>query len=165
MRVALDFEGVCASTHEVALRNSDILKQKNFRSWNFITEEVKKEFITTVEEVLKENPIEVSKCEPNLEKYIKKMREKHTVEILTARQNCDTEIKKWFELRDIEIDGFTSTSKPKYEYDFDVYIDDNPNLVGKLERLYLRNWSWNKRIKTDGSTRRINSLKTPASNL
>ncbi len=92
----------------------------------------------------------------NINHYLFLLMGKHNVKILTQNQNTIEKLKKKLETQDIK-EGFEylelirlSIPDNKLNYKFDVYIDDNPNMIEHMSNypdriLLLYEEPWNKK--------------------
>lgn len=164
MRVALDVESVLAEPNEAVLATTDRLTREQIEgTWFSNTEEdhAYQIYMGVSDAIWRHNHQRIPPEEPNLAEYVAEMRERaDCVDILTHRQHVDDQVKLWLAEHDIGYDEFISTDKPKQEFDYDVWIDDNPNLFNEC-RLLLRHQPWNAHMPDESSktTDRVYSLK------
>jgi hypothetical protein len=159
MRVALDVESVLADSNEAALQSTDKLdRQELLGEWD-LSDHQWQVYMGVTDAIWRHKPEIIPPEEPALDEYVSQIRQNHEVHIVTARMHVDEQIVWWLEEHGIEHDSFTSTDQPKHELDYDVYIDDNPDMFGEC-RLLLRHQPWNAAIDDGGSksTDRIYSL-------
>jgi hypothetical protein len=159
MDIALDVESVIADSHEAVYRSVDSLSYSDmYDTWKFDSDTWQK-YVGASDAIWRHKPEIIAPEEPNIGAYVDEWREEHTVDILTARLHVDEQIIWWLEEHDIQYDGFESTDVPKYEYDYDVWIDDNPEMFNEC-RLLLRHQPWNEHLDDEDSkmTDRIHSL-------
>lgn len=142
MRIALDVESVLADSNEAALRSTDKLERSDIsQEWNFDAE-TWQIFMGVTDAVWRHNPQMIPPEEPAIDEYVSAMRENNEVHVLTAREHVDEQIVWWLDEHNISYDSFESTNRPKWEYDYDIFIDDNPEMFGEC-RLLLRHQPWN----------------------
>ena len=109
-------------------------------------------------------------------KYVKKLFKKHHIDIVTARKESERGlveetlknigIFQGEHYRDLVITPRIEHS-PKIEYDYDIYIDDNPNLakdvqdIQQFEDRVLLMWvqPWNWMIESGNGVYRVNNWK------
>jgi len=160
MKIALDVESVLADSHEAVYRSTDKLTYQDlYDSWKFDSR-AWQIYIGASDAIWRHKPDTIAPEEPNLLEYVARIRESHSVDILTARLHVDEQIVWWLAEHDISYDNFISTNKPKYEFDeYDLFIDDNPRIFDKCD-LLLRHQPWNTHCNTEESERceRIHSL-------
>lgn len=142
MKVALDVESVLADSNEAALQSTDKLDREELLGEWDLSDHQWQVYIGVTDAVWRHNPQFIPPEEPALDEYVNKIRENHELHILTGRMHVDEQIMWWLEKHGIEYDSFQSTDRPKHEFDFDVFIDDNPELFGEC-RLLLRHQPWN----------------------
>lgn len=180
MYIALDFDGVIANTRKKFLEVYNLLKKKNktmadldvydiYEDWG-ITE---KEFWILFEMVQNEKVEQVDK---KASKYIKKLAEEHTIDIVTARLEKERGyIEKTLERYKIYpgehyrkiviVDRAIQTNK--LELGYDLYIDDNPFLAKDIQenfedtrsKMLLWDWPWNWKIESKHGVKRVSSWK------
>lgn len=161
MKLALDLESVLADTNEVALQSTDKLDPEHFEDGWGLSDKQWETYVKVTDAAWRHNPQSIPPEEENIDRYVSKLREAgNEIHILTAREWVDEQILWWLEEKEIEYDSFESTSSPKHEYDYDIFIDDNPELWGEC-RLLLRDQPWNNHIDTSSSrsSHRIYSLE------
>lgn len=142
MKIACDLESVLADSHEAVYRSSDRLSYDDlYDSWKF-DEDTWQRYIGASDAIWRHKPEIIAPQEPNLSQYISALREDNTVDILTARLHVDEQAKWWLAEHGIEYDDFIATEKPKPDFDYDLFIDDNPEMFGEC-RLLLRHQPWN----------------------
>lgn len=142
MRIALDVESVLADSNEAALQSTDKLdREQLLGNWN-MSDEQWQVYLAVTDAVWTHKPEIIPPEEPCLDQYVQNFSDGHTVDIVTARMHVDEQIMWWLDHHGIEYDSFISTDIPKWEYDYDVWVDDNPEMFGEC-RLLLRNQPWN----------------------
>ena len=99
--------------------------------------------------------------DPKAPKYIKKLFNKHHIDIVTARKESERGlIEKTLKdiglIQGIHYANLVITPRlehsPKIEYDYDIYIDDNPNLAKDVQAIqqfedrvmlmWVQPWNW-----------------------
>lgn len=159
MKIALDVESVLADTNEAALQSTDKLDRAELLgSWD-LSEQQWQVYMGVTDAIWRHNPQSIPPEESSIAEYVADFSEGHTVDILTGREHVDEQIIWWLEEHGIEYNNFTSTPSPKQQYDYDVFIDDNPDMFGEC-RLLLRHQPWNAKLDDERSktTDRIYSL-------
>ena len=142
MRIALDVESVLAEPNEPVLNATERLSRNEIESeWNFSRESYQI-YMGVSDAIWRHKPEIIPPEEPNLDEYVASWREYHTVDILTHREHVDRQVQWWLSEHGIDYDNFISTDKPKWEFDYDVWIDDNPEMFQEC-RLLLRHQPWN----------------------
>jgi|APHM01.1.fsa_nt_gi hypothetical protein len=159
--IALDVESVLADTNEAALQATDALdREQLLGEWEFDTR-MKQVYMGVSDALWRHEPSAIPPEEPRIGAHVDDIRDKHTVHILTGREHVDANIMWWLREHGVTYESFTSTDKHKGSFDeYDVFIDDNPNMAGSCQRLLIRNQAWNEHIDTDDylSVDRIHSL-------
>lgn len=147
-KVALDLEAVLADTMNEALTSTDKLDESAVRgNWNMPDEQFQI-YLGVTDALWRHNPLSISPVEPNIDKYVDDIAEENEVHIVTGRQHVDENLMFWLQRHMISFEDFTSTGKNKWEFEeYDVFIDDNPEMVGEC-RLLLRDQPWNRHIET-----------------
>lgn len=150
MRIALDVESVLAEPNEPILNTTERLSRDDIESrWDF-DEESYQIYMGVSDAIWRHKPELIPPEEPNLGEYVAEWREDHTVDILTHRQHVDQQVQWWLDHHGIRYDDFISTNAPKWEFDYDLWIDDNPNMFPEC-RLLLRHQPWNSFVDTESS--------------
>lgn len=150
MQIALDLEGVLADTHLATRDRSDRLGPEHFEYWGF-DDEMWDHYHHVSQNLWHNHWEDIDPMEPALCDVVRILRYDHTVDILTARTGVDDQIQKWLDANDIQYDGFTATKQPKHEFDYGVFIDDNPRMAGDVDFLYMRDRPWNRDAPAEDS--------------
>lgn len=159
MKIALDVESVLANTNEAVLQSTDkIDREEIIGEWD-MSDEMWQVYCGVSDSVWRHNPQSIPPEEPMLDKYVGDIAKGNELHIVTARQYVDENVVWWLDHHGIEYENFVSTDTPKYELDYDVYIDDNPQMFGEC-RLLLRDQPWNQDLPDESckSCDRIHSL-------
>lgn len=135
MRIAVDVESVLANSNEAALQSTDKLNRREITNEWDLRGNTWQIYMGVSDAIWRHKPEIIPPEEPALDEYISDLREDHEVHILTAREHVDKQILWWLEEHNIGFDSFESTGRPKWEYDFDVWVDDNPDMVGHCNLL------------------------------
>lgn len=142
MRIALDVESVLANTNEAVLQSTDKIEREELLGEWDLSDEMWQIYSGVSDAVWRHNPDSIPPEEPMLARYSKEIAKHHTLDVVTARQHVDEHMIWWLDKHGIEYRNFRSPNKPKYMLDYDVYIDDNPEMFGEC-RLLLRHQPWN----------------------
>lgn len=153
MKIALDVEGTLADVHRVAFqrlkREREIEIDIDDVRWDF--EDLPglsiETYLECAKKVWKEQWREIPPLESDLSESlleIGRIDEIERMDIVTSRDNCKTEMKRWLHMNQIPYKRYI-IEKNKYELDYDIFIDDNPNLVGKVD-LILSDRPWNRDV-------------------
>ena len=164
LKIAVDIDGVLLDIivnfcdifnkkHGTSYTRNDITKWEFFNDWNISEDEAFEIFFE-----IYENTMSVPFVDDNAPDFMEKLYKKHDVFILSARASeyRDQIIKKlnyhnikrgkqYKELILVHHKPYAA----KQDYDFDVYVDDNPHLakaIKEMENRYLLLYdqSWNK---------------------
>lgn len=157
MKIALDVESVLADSNEAALQSTDALDRAHILGEWDLSDEQWCIYMGVTDAVWRHNPQFIPPEEPALDQYTSELSDIATVDVVTARQHVDEQVRWWLDEHGIVYDDFISTSRDKWEYDYDVFIDDNPEMAGHCT-LLLRHQPWNRDIVEDSETTRIYSL-------
>jgi hypothetical protein len=159
MKIALDVESVLADSNEAALQSTDRLDREELLGEWDLSDHQWQVYMGVTDAVWRHNPHSIPPEEPALSQYVSELREDHEVHILTARMYVDEQVQWWLDEHGIGYESFTSTKQPKHELEYDVFIDDNPDMFGNC-RLFLRHQPWNAHLDAvrHSSCERIHSL-------
>lgn len=150
MKIALDVESVLAEPNEPILNTTNKLTRSEVEDRWCFDDRSYQIYIGVSDAIWRHKPEIIPPEEPNLAEYVNSWREDHTVDILTHRQHVDKQVQWWLSEYGIEYDDFISTDKPKCEFDYDLWIDDNPKMFGEC-RLLLRHQPWNEYLDDNES--------------
>jgi hypothetical protein len=160
-KVALDVESVLADSNEAALQSTDKLdREQLLGNWE-MDDYTWQVYVGVTDAIWRHNPEAIPPEESRIDAYVSDMNKRASVDILTGRQHVDPQVVWWLNQHGIEYDSFQSTGKDKCSFtEYDVYIDDNPEMVGGCGHLLLRDQPWNDEINTEEykSVDRIYSL-------
>lgn len=150
MRVAVDLEEVLADTIHEACRSTDKIAPEDFSQWDLETY-VWQVYAGVSDALWRHDPLSIPPVEPQLSRHMQSMYDDaEQLDIVTARLHVDESVELWLSHHDIPYDNIVSTSQPKYELDYDVYVDDNPSMIGEC-RLLLRDHLHNESVDVTGS--------------
>ncbi|QLG30038.1 hypothetical protein HUG10_20755 (plasmid) [Halorarum halophilum] len=157
-KIALDIEGVCADTHAAAIERCELIDDVPDQ-YDFASPDQLDEYLDVSATIWEHEPEIVPPCDPDIADHVNMLRESHTVEVLTNRYGVDDQVQQWLNKYGIDVDGFQAnppTTKKEgfeksntYPNGFDYFIDDNPKLAFKVERLFLVDQSWNQNVDDD----------------
>lgn len=151
--LALDVDAVLAETHGAFLE----LHNKRYETeyslddityWDWPIDEFGYEkFHNMTDSLWQEKWQDINPCESNPSEKVLRLSQSFEVHIVTARSGCDDSIRDWMTHHGIEeFDSFNTGVKNKAEKGYDYYIDDNPNMIEKIDdeqTLFLKSRSWN----------------------
>lgn len=145
-KIAVDVEGVLADSYQFARGN---IPKEEMESWGFTSEEMKEEFLDVLTDGWNNKWRELNTVTPSSAHAVQILNEIYSVDIVTARTNADEEIIQWLDYNNIPYQGFVSTKTYKERLGYDIYIDDNPHMVGKDINLYLHDQPWNQHVDAE----------------
>jgi len=160
-KIALDVESTLADSNEAALQSTHKLDRDHLIGEWDLDDYTWQVYMGVTDAIWRHNPQFVQPEEPCLDEYVSRIADDNEVHILTGREHVDEQIVWWLDHHGIEYESFTSTGDDKCSYrEYDVFIDDNPKMVGGCQRLLLRHQPWNAHIDTENykSVDRIHSL-------
>lgn len=158
-RRAVDLEEVLADTIVAACKSTDKLEESDFSSWD-LSDYTWQVYAGVSDAIWRHDPLSIEPVEPNLSEYMTAIYNNSSkLDIVTARLHVDGNVKLWLREHDIPYDNLVSTSQPKYELDYDEWLDDNPSMVGECS-LLLRHHQHNSHVDTESHSdcERIHSL-------
>lgn len=172
-RVAVDLDMVLADIRTPAIERSDILVDEDLCRWDAVSEEKFADYMHWSCNMWDHHWDEIPLLEPEAPSYMADLGRGYRVDILTARCGYDEQIVAWLDRKGIVYDGFYSTPVDKCYYEassagikrrddadfignelkwitgqvghlgYHYFVDDNPNMVGYVENLFLRDHPWN----------------------
>lgn len=177
-KIALDIDGVLLDSinrfceifnlkYDSAYKEEDITDWEFFNDWN-ITE---KEFYEIFYEIYQDTNL--SLIDVDAPKYLRVLNKKYDIDIVTA-SSAQSSV---FLLKNLNVVGIKKdihyknlinvSPKPydiKLQYDYDIYIDDNPNLVKSIKFLgqkilLLFDQPWNRITHSNTNIFRVNSWR------
>jgi hypothetical protein len=160
MRVALDLEEVLADTILEACASTESLEPSDFDTWDIKPGHTWQVYSGVSDALWRHDPCSIPPVETGLDDYTYNIHQKaDTLDIVTARLHVDEQIAEWLAENHIYYDKLISTAHPKQELDYDLYIDDNPDMFDEC-RLLLRDHPHNDHLDCGESeqTDRIFSL-------
>lgn len=146
MQIALDLENVVAHVHPLTIENSDTLTtEDHMQKWYFDDEEVFDHFMDVTAEVWSDQTLDIPPQETIMKERVALLQDIGSVDLVTNRHGVDDSIHEWIEHNEIPVNDIVINQQgtPKQDFDYDVYIDDNPHLAGEVDRLYLYDQPWN----------------------
>ncbi len=175
MKIAVDIDGVILAmvpkvcdiynkTYNTNYTKEDVRRWEFFKDWNITEESMFKIFYQVYE-----NSHTLSLVDKNAPQVLKKLYNKYFVDLVTAR-NIKFESNLLKRLNSLGIKKGTHyenlihvEAKPydsKLTLDYDIFIDDNPNLVSEMRKyrnkqLLLYNQSWNQNFHDEKRVKRI----------
>lgn len=153
----------------------DVNRWDFYKDWKFIN----KNSIWYIFDRVRELELYVPIIDKQISKYLRKLRKNNVVDIVTGRDE------KWADSLTIKLDSHYilegihydtihicgRNKNNKLEFDYDWYVDDNPNMALKLKKLnrrrrkkkqqvlFLFDQPWNKRIRNGDGVIRVYSWK------
>lgn len=159
MRIALDLEEVLADTIRESCRSTDKLTESDFDSWN-LSDRTWQIYSGVSDALWRHDPTSIPPIEPAINESTYELHKNaDRLDIVTARMHVDPQIREWLASNHVYYDDLVSTLEPKYTLDYDVFIDDNPEMFGE-HRLLLRDHPHNRNVNDENSKScdRIHSL-------
>lgn len=179
MKIGVDIDGVLLNLIEKVCEifnelyhtdytENDIRRWEFFKDWN-----VSEEVIYNVFYIAYEKSTTLSLIDDNAPQILKELNKKYRVDLVTAR-NYKYESQLLERLNSLEIKKGVHyenlihvESKPydvKIKLDYNILIDDNPNLVDSIEgysnkRILLYDQPWNQRITEKKNVSRVYNWK------
>ena len=150
VKIALDVESVLANTNEAVLQSTDKIDRSELLGEWDLSEELWQIYSGVSDAVWRHNPDSIAPEEPMIDQYTAEIARGNTVDIVTARPHVDEQMVWWLDAHDVTYRNFISTQEPKYLLDYDIYIDDNPDMFNNC-RLLLRHQPWNTELDDDQS--------------
>lgn len=160
MKVALDLEEVLADTITEACNSTDKLDHSDFHSWD-LDDYTWQVYMGVSDALWRHDPLSIEPVEPALGEYVGDIRKRaDAVDIVTARCHVDDRIELWLRENEIPYDEIHSVEEAKHDLDYDVFIDDNPEMCGQCQ-LLLRHHPHNAHLDTSSmkTVDRIHSLR------
>ncbi|TXT57220.1 MAG: hypothetical protein BAJALOKI2v1_510008 [Promethearchaeota archaeon] len=175
MKIAVDVDGVLLSLME---RFCEVINQRvktkfckdHITEWEFFNQlNISEEEAYEIFHLLYEDSKNLPFIDYDAPFYLKELKKKHSIDIVSAR---DGKFKKELQMK-LEFHGIKKgshyenlilvESKPydlKVELDYDLFIDDNPNLVEPIKRknakyLLLFSQPWNMHINSEKNVIRV----------
>lgn len=181
-KIAVDFDGTLAKTscficELINFKTGHNHTYKDINKWNYWQEVgLEKEFWAAYDFMDKKGRLSL---EPYDEYTIPCLREMSSqkgdsVDIVTANnQSAKSHIEDWIKYKGVYKASPLNLNvvclgrvscKEKLELDYDIYIDDNPNMAQEISNfpkkfLFLANAPWNKDIKNTENVKRFESWK------
>lgn len=149
-RVAVDLEEVLADTIAESCRSTDKLSIDQFKTWDLDSYEW--QVYSGVSDALwRHDPLSIPLVEDGAPVAVNDLFDRSTqLDIVSARMHVDDQIQRWLSYHGMQYDQLISTRRPKYELDYDLFIDDNPEMHGYC-RLLLRDHEHNRQIDASNS--------------
>ena len=179
MKIGVDIDGVLLNLIEKVceifneLYNTDYT-ENNIRRWEFFKDwNVSEEVIYNVFYIAYEKSMTLSLIDDNAPQILKELNKKYSIDLVTAR-NYKYESQLLERLNSLEIKKGVHYEnlihvepKPydvKIKLDYNILIDDNPNLVDSIEgdskkRILLYDQPWNRQITAKKNVSRVYDWK------
>lgn len=159
MRIALDLEEVLADTMLKSCSKTDALSKDDFKSWD-LDNNVWSIYSGVSDALWRHDPLSIPPLEDNIGELVEDIyNEVDRLDIVTARMHVDESVKTWLQEHDVPYDSIVSTRTPKPELNYDIFIDDNPEMFGECQ-LILRHHEHNSNLDAESvdHCNRIHSL-------
>jgi 5'(3')-deoxyribonucleotidase len=174
LRIALDLDGVLADLHSVLLKKFSQVANRQITAdmitrWD-IADSFKPGLTSSYFSAWDDHdPEQISPYEPNAGSFVCQIREVAAVDIVTAHlESSRRNIERWLALNHIPYDKLVlmgeanGSHKLSTAVEYDVFIDDNPNLAENAPSsilVFLYSQPWNQRVQiSDENVIRIHSL-------
>jgi len=146
---------------------------ENIDQWYFESKEYEwlnwRKFLEDTSKYWKERWMEIFPTENNLSKKISRIKKLgYEVSIVTNRNGYKNEMQAWLSYHEIPYDNFISLSESKSKVylkdseNFEIVIDDNPNLIQELRDsnllVLVYDRPWNKCIEEKENVKRVKNL-------
>lgn len=159
MNVALDLEEVLADTIAVSCNSTEKIERSDFSTWDL--DDYTWQVYNGISDALwRHDPLSIPPVEDGLAETVNELDDRvDQLDIVTARLHVDEHINKWLAHHGIKANALITTRTEKWELGYDLYIDDNPKMVGEC-RLLLRNQCHNNHVDATSakSADRIHSI-------
>lgn len=163
MKIAVDLDGTLAQTHEVFLeelekREGTSYRLEDIRSWYFENVDFTVEqFHEIARKSWKTRDMPLTDKE--IPENLSAIRENHTVDIVTARDDIPREeLKRWLERKEVPFDKFR-VDKEKTHLDYNMLIDDSPTYIGDGMKILLYHRPYNQKTQLGEKDRRVKSFR------
>ncbi len=148
MKISLDIEGTIADIHTPTFR---ALREKHNDksisadvSWDLGNSSIDiVEFLEVAKEIWYHSPSVINLKDNKVPQTVSAIRNRHSLDLVTSRTNCENPMKQWLEEKNIEYNNFI-IKEDKSELDYDIFIDDSPKLAEKVDNIILYDNPWNK---------------------
>lgn len=136
-RLALDLEGVLADTYPLVGERTS-LTPEDHETWAYPDDQFE-EILDALEQLWAEEWASIPTTEPNIGQAVDNLRSEYEVHLVTNTPGDPQSVLLWLARNGISVDDavFPGPKTDKSQLDYDAYIDDNPNLAGDVDRLYL----------------------------
>jgi len=179
MKLAIDIDGVLLDIMETYCeiynrRYGTNYKKKDVTRWDFFDDwDITEEVAFNIFYEIYANSINVPFIDEDAPKIMKKLNERYDLDIVSARlPEYRSSITEKLDLHDIK-EGIQYTElillhhKPyniKLTQNYDLYVDDNPNLVEQIKKmedrtLLLYDQPWNQHSVCEGNVHRVYDWK------
>jgi 5'(3')-deoxyribonucleotidase len=162
MRIAVDLDGTLAQTHEVFLE--ELEKQEGI---SHALEDIKSYWFEDVEfstdqfhRIARENwkNRDIPLTDEEIPEHLKRIRENHTVDIVTARDDIRKEkLRDWLKDKGVKFDSF-HVDNEKTHLDYDYLIDDSPKYLGNGMKILLYHRPYNAAAELGEHDRRVKNF-------
>jgi 5'(3')-deoxyribonucleotidase len=145
-KIAIDVEGVLADSYTFVRGE---VPEESMETWGFPSEEIKEQFLGRITKGWKNEAESIPLVTDHAPHATRILNSLYNVDIVTARTNADEQIISWLNDNNIHYNGFVSTKTYKERLGYDVYIDDNPHMVGEDTDLFLHDQPWNSQVNAE----------------
>ncbi|MFB6089073.1 MAG: hypothetical protein ABEK36_04815, partial [Candidatus Aenigmatarchaeota archaeon] len=153
LHISLDIEGTLVNIEKPYFEDIDSkygtkYESKGTGEWYLtdIPEASPQDFVEKTKQIWLNEIDRMKPIEEGFEKYIKKIDDRHTIDLVTERQGCRNKLKDWIEGHGLregkDYKNFIVTKdKSTFEDKYDVFVDDKPILDVKNLIVFDRNYN------------------------
>lgn len=120
--------------------------KKEVIEWGFENTPFEKDKFLRLAQERWQGEYEIEMVEPSLKGYLNEIydNEQHHIDIVTALVSCDDAAQEWLDEKEINYMNYV-VAFDKNNLDYDLFIDDNPNM--DPESLILMSQPWNQDVE------------------
>lgn len=178
MKIAVDVDGTIADSHKSFVKYVNAAFEKELREkalyplaveditdWDW-GEKIRalhlspKDCVEITDRIWREETDSIPPTEEGLRKRMAELQERcECVDIVTARKETEA-VKRWLELNRIPYNRLVYYTK-KEQLDYDVYVDDNPNLAASVpdtKTILLYHRPWNTKVCCKSNVKRVHDF-------
>lgn len=138
IKIALDLEGVLVNVHSFTIEHSDYFEEDDFDTFGFDGDRLGR-LLDEFERFWENHTLELLPTEPDQDELVRDLRTCGTVDIVTNTPGAREDVETWLDHHGIEYNELVMPGPRthKEELGYDVYIDDNPFMIGRVNLQYL----------------------------
>jgi len=161
--IALDIEGVLADVKHLVKKRYEFFDDEHQQqeNWDFETDRRWQAYMGLSDAIWRHNHESIPLFDYALPALTEAALDHFDMDIVTNRNHVDEQVEDWLTEKGIHYNDLVINDREisKSTLDYDIYIDDNPNLHGYCN-LLLVDQPWNQSVDTEGSwTRRVHSAE------